>query len=61
LLARPFEVRNEANIIRGKVNDVIFQQDRFKTTLDNGLYFYLDDEPRMGQKVKVRVKIECLE
>lgn len=61
LLARPFEVRNEANIIRGKVNDVIFQQDRFKATLDNCLYFYLDDEPRMGQKVEVRVKIECLE
>jgi len=61
LLARPFEVRNEANIIRGKVNDVIFQQDRFKATLDNGLYFYLDDEPKMGEKIEVRVKIECLE
>ena len=69
LLARSLEaraeqsrsIREEANIIRGQVNDVIFQQDRFKVTLDNGLYFYLDDEPKMGEKLEIRVKIECLE
>ncbi len=61
LLARPFPAPKEANIIRGRAADVIFQSDRFKVTLDNGLYFYLDNEPKMGGKLEVRVKIECLE
>lgn len=61
LLARPYQVQNEANIIRGRVTDVIFQSDRFKVTLENGLYFYLKDEPEIGQKIQVGVKMECLE
>jgi ABC-type Fe3+/spermidine/putrescine transport system ATPase subunit len=60
LLARPFEVRDEAHTIHGIVRDVIFQQDRFKVILDNGLYVYLDKEPRLGEKVSVKVKLECL-
>ncbi len=43
LLARPFEVKDEANVISGVVADVIFQHDRYKVTLDNGLYVYLDE------------------
>jgi hypothetical protein len=35
LLARPYRVQNEANIISGMVTDVIFQQDRYKVTFDN--------------------------
>ncbi|MCL4527881.1 MAG: ABC transporter ATP-binding protein [Chloroflexi bacterium] len=60
LLARPLGSRNEANMIRGRVNDVIFQSDRFKVTLDNGLFVYLDEEPKVGQKIEVKVKMECL-
>jgi ABC-type Fe3+/spermidine/putrescine transport system ATPase subunit len=60
LLARPLEVRGEANILRGTVSDVVFQQDNFKVTLDNGLYLRLKDEPKVGQKIAVRVKVECL-
>jgi spermidine/putrescine transport system ATP-binding protein len=60
LLARPLGSRNEANMIRGRVNDVIFQSDRFKVTLDNGLFVYLDEAPEIGQKVEVKVKMECL-
>ncbi len=60
LLARPLEAENEAHQIRGHVTDVIFQQDRFKVTLDNGLYFYLKEEPKMGEKLEIRVKLECL-
>jgi spermidine/putrescine transport system ATP-binding protein len=60
LLIRPLEASNEANIIRGRVVDVVFQQDRFKVTLDNGLYFYLKDEPKVGQMLEIKVKLECL-
>jgi ABC-type Fe3+/spermidine/putrescine transport system ATPase subunit len=60
LLARPFEVQNEANIISGMVTDVIFQQDRYKVTFDNGLFVYLDEPPKVGENLAVRVKVECL-
>jgi spermidine/putrescine transport system ATP-binding protein len=61
LLARPLETSNEANQIRGHVVDVVFQQDRFKVTLDNSLYFYLKDEPKIGQMLAIKVKLECLQ
>ena len=60
LLARPVPAESEPNVIQGNVSDVIFQQDRFKVTLDNGLYVYLAKAPKMGEKVLVRVKVECL-
>jgi ABC-type Fe3+/spermidine/putrescine transport system ATPase subunit len=60
LLVRPVPVDAGANIVRGSVADSIFQQDRFKVTLDNGLYFYLSGAPRVGDRVEVRVKVECL-
>jgi spermidine/putrescine transport system ATP-binding protein len=60
LLARPLEVQKEANVINGIVADVIFQQERFKVTLENGLYFYLSDAPKVGEKISVKVKVECL-
>jgi spermidine/putrescine transport system ATP-binding protein len=61
LLIRPLEVENEANQIRGRVADVVFQQDRFKVTLDDGLYFYLKDKPKIGQMLEIKVKLECLQ
>jgi len=68
LLVRPLgadppegrKTTNAANTIRGRVLDVIFQQDRFKVTLDNDLCFFLKDEPRIGKRIEVRVKVECL-
>ena len=60
LLARPLAAENEANSIEGVFRDIIFQQDRFKITLDNGLYVYLPQRPKLGEKIKVRVKVECL-
>jgi spermidine/putrescine transport system ATP-binding protein len=59
-LARPLPAENEANVIRGLVTDVIFQQDRFKVTLDNGLYVYLPKAMNVGEKIEVPVKVECL-
>jgi len=61
LLARPLSAESERNIVHGTVTDVIFQQERFKVTLDNGLYAYLPKAPNMGQKIQVRIKVECLE
>jgi ABC-type Fe3+/spermidine/putrescine transport system ATPase subunit len=59
LLARPLPVE-EGSVIQGRVVDVIFQSDKFKVTLDNGLYFYLIEEPKVGEKVEVKIKLECL-
>ncbi len=61
LLVRPLAVEDEANQIRGRVVDVVFQQDRFKVTLDDGLYFYLKDESKIGQMLEIKVKLECLQ
>ncbi|HET9909373.1 MAG TPA: ABC transporter ATP-binding protein [Anaerolineales bacterium] len=60
VLVRPLEVDNEENVVHGVVKDVIFQQERFKVTLDNGLYFYLNASTKVGEKISVNVKVECL-
>jgi len=60
LLARPLSVKGEANVISGVVEDIIFQHDRYKATFDNGLYVYLDKPPTIGEKISVKVKMECL-
>jgi spermidine/putrescine transport system ATP-binding protein len=61
LLVRPHEARSESNVIRSKVADVSFQQNQFKVTLENGLYVYLKDAPKIGRKIAVKVVVECLE
>ncbi len=60
LLARPLPDGKDAVALSGIVTDVIFQQDRFKVTLDHGLYVYLQKAPKLGEKIEVRVKVECL-
>ena len=60
LLARPLSVDEGSNIIQGVVGDVIFQQDRFKVSLNNGFYVYLPNARKIGEKIEVRVKVECL-
>ena len=67
LLARPLSAENDrfssifnANVLNGVVSDVIFQQERFKIVFENGLYVYLSEAPKVGEKLSVRVKVECL-
>jgi len=62
LLARPLPVdaNAEANVLSGIVTDVIFQQDRFKVILNNGMYLYLNTAPKVGERITARVKVECL-
>lgn len=52
--------RKELNVIEGIVTDVIFQQDWFKVTVDNGLYVVLPYAPKVGERIAMRVKVECL-
>lgn len=60
LLARPLAAGTDANIIQGVVTDVIFQHDRFRVQLDNGLYVYLPAAPKIGERIEVPIKVECL-
>ena len=60
LLARPLPAASEPNIIQGIVTDVIFQQERFKVTFDHGFYVYMQEAPNVGERIEVRVKVECL-
>jgi spermidine/putrescine transport system ATP-binding protein len=71
LLARPLPAekarvaternsQDETNLLQGIVKDVIFQHDRFKIIFDNGPYVYLDEAPKVGKRISVRVKVECL-
>ena len=62
LLARPLSAdeEHESNVISGVVTDVIFQQDRFKVTLENGVYVFLTRAPGVGERIGARVKVECL-
>lgn len=71
LLARPMTYRADENTaedhsqgmvnsLNGTVSDILFQQDRYKVTLHHGLYVYLQKAPRMGERIDVQVKVECL-
>ncbi|HMB23987.1 MAG TPA: ABC transporter ATP-binding protein [Anaerolineales bacterium] len=60
LLARPLPLEQDENVIAGIVSDVIFQQNRFKVTLNNGLYVFLPEAPKVGEKIELPVKVQCL-
>ena len=51
------------NAVHSRVADVVFQQERFKVTLENGLYFYLPEAPRVGEEICLEVPpsaVQCL-
>jgi spermidine/putrescine transport system ATP-binding protein len=64
ILVRPQGVHISASgNLRGVVADSIFHQDRFKVTLESGLFFYLPDAPRVGEALSLsisRAAIQCL-
>ena len=41
--------------VSGVVVDVVFRQDGFKVTLDNGLDFYLPKAPLLGEKIYLSI------
>ena len=46
--------------IKLKVEDVLFKQDQFQVKLRGGLVIRLKEAPKIGQIIRVRVKVECL-
>jgi ABC-type Fe3+/spermidine/putrescine transport system ATPase subunit len=57
-------VRTEVDgILRGRVTDVTFHQERFKVTFENGLYFYLSEAPQVGEIICLHLPpkaVQCL-
>ena len=49
------------NSIRSVVVDIIYHQDDFRITLDNGLFFYLVEAPRIGQTIDLRLQASALQ
>jgi ABC-type Fe3+/spermidine/putrescine transport system ATPase subunit len=64
ILLRPQGVsRTDEGNLRGVVADAIFLQDRFKVTLESGLYFYLPEAPKIGEGISLVISpnaIQCL-
>jgi spermidine/putrescine transport system ATP-binding protein len=64
LLVRPQGVkRTVKGNLRGMVTDAVFLQDRFKVTLESGLYIYLPDAPRIGEEIGLVISaadVQCL-
>lgn len=62
LLLRPQAqlVDHEATLT-GRVTDVVFRGQAFRIELENGLYFFVADPVKVGQKVKLKIlQMECL-
>ncbi len=55
----PSPSRGEVEI-KLKVEDVLFKQDQFQVTLRGGIVIHLKDAPKVGQMIRVPVKVECL-
>jgi spermidine/putrescine transport system ATP-binding protein len=63
LLIRPggAKLGDGQNSLLGRVSDVVFHLNDFRVSLDNGLYFYLEAAPRIGEELKLRPSaVECL-
>jgi len=63
LLIRPEAVRQASGGtgLKSRVRDVIFQKDRFKILLENGLYFFSAEAPQSGALISVQFdEVECL-
>lgn len=64
LLLRPQGVRMavEGNL-HDVVADIVFNQDRYKVTLESGLYFYLPKAPSIGEEICLEISpqaVQCL-
>ncbi len=60
LLIRPDETTEPPNLLRGNVTDVIFQREKYKVILDNGVFIYLKQPPVLGSTIETRVIVDCL-
>jgi hypothetical protein len=46
--------------IKLKVEDVLFDRDQFQVKAGDGLIIQLKDAPKIGEIIRVYVKVECL-
>jgi spermidine/putrescine transport system ATP-binding protein len=62
VLVRPQGVsRNVEGNLHGVVSDAVFHQDRFKVTLESGLFFYLPEAPGVGEEIRLKVSPEAVQ
>jgi len=64
-LLRPFVqgagADHARDTVSGTVTDVVFRQDYFRVTLDNGMFFHLERAPLLGEHIVLKVRpVECL-
>ncbi|HMZ44932.1 MAG TPA: ABC transporter ATP-binding protein, partial [Anaerolineales bacterium] len=50
----------EGEEIKLTVEDVLFDRDQFQVKTRGGLVIHMKDAPRVGENIRVRVKVECL-
>jgi ABC-type Fe3+/spermidine/putrescine transport system ATPase subunit len=62
ILVHPQGVRRDVEgNLHGVVSDAVFHQDRFKVTLERGLFFYLPEEPGIGEEIRLKVSPEAVQ
>lgn len=53
--------RGEGKVrLTARVEDVLFQRDRFRVTLRGGLFVHLTEAPKIGGEISVAFAVECL-
>jgi ABC-type Fe3+/spermidine/putrescine transport system ATPase subunit len=50
----------EGEELKLKVEDVIFKRELFEVRARGGIVIHMEEKPKIGQIVRVRVKVECL-
>jgi len=58
LLIHPQDVTrgDEKSPLSGRVDDIRFQQNKYKVTLEGGFYFYLSNPPEVGEEIRLEVQ-----
>ena len=51
---------SKGEIVKVKVEDVLYKQDQFEVK-SRGAVFLVKEKPKIGETIKVRVQVECLE
>lgn len=60
LLIRPQAELSDSGEITGRVADVVFRGADFRVELENGWYFFLPAAPQVGERVRLKARVECL-
>jgi hypothetical protein len=62
LLIRPEHVHliEKGTGLGSRVNDILFQKNGYRVTLENGLYFYAPTPPKVGEMLTFTVDAQCL-